>query len=126
MFAGLNGSPIGSFYDGSKTGGLNEMDCFYVINGANIDVKIGSKESVYRICVLCDSDEREITPREINNSLVKCMREALCTVKRPEGWTHGGYASPEFSCVRCSGPAVTAMFCNLIEDCLSLEYQLLP
>ncbi len=49
------------------------------------------------------------------------MGEALQTMKLREGWIHGGYASPEFSGVRCSGPAVTAMFCNEIEGCLSLD-----
>lgn len=60
---------IGSFYNGSKTGGLNEMDCFYVITGANIAVKVGSKKSSYNVFVFGDSGEREITPRELNKSL---------------------------------------------------------
>ena len=109
---------IGSFYDGSKTGSLNEMDCLYVVSEADVVVQqVSSAKGNFRVYV----KGTEIKPREINNKLIAAMVEILSEMDLPEGWTHGGYGSPEFSGPRCNGPSVTAMFCNKDENHISLD-----
>ncbi len=109
---------IGSFYDGSKTGSLNEMDCLYVISESDIMVQQTSLgKGDFRVCV----KGTEIKPRQINEKLITAMKETLSEITLPDGWTHGGYGSPDFSGVRCNGPSVTAMFCNKDEKHISLD-----
>ncbi len=110
-------SQIGSFYDGSKTGRLNEMDCLYVVT--ETDTKIQQVASGKGITVYVK--DREIKPREINTKLITAMTEILSEMTLPDGWTHGGYASPDFSGTRCNGPSITAMFCNRDEKHISLD-----
>ncbi len=117
---GYNGSlfQIGSFYDGSKTGRLNEMDCLYVVSESDVVVqKVSRGNGHYRVYV----NDTEIKPTEINERLIDAMKEILSQTILPDGWTHGGYHSQEFSGVRCNGPAVTAMFCNKDENHISLD-----
>ncbi len=109
---------VGSFYDGSKTGRLNEMDCLYVISESDVEVQqVTSGNGHFRVYV----QGREIKPRDMNKKLAIAMKETLSEMSLPDGWTHGGYASEEFSGVRCNGPAVTAMFCNKNEKHISLD-----
>ncbi len=109
---------IGSFYDGSKTGRLNEMDCLYVVSESDVVVQqVRSAEGHFRVYV----NDNEVKPRDINEKLITAMKATLSKVTLPIGWTHGGYHSQEFSGVRCNGPAVTAMFCNKDENHISLD-----
>ncbi len=109
---------IGSFYDGSKTGRLNEMDCLYVVSEPTLKVRpVASDTSQFRIWVR----GKEVKPRELNTSLIEAMQRTLSRRVVPGDWRHGGYASPEFSGVRCNGPAITAMFCKENESHISLD-----
>ncbi len=109
---------IGSFYDGSKTGRLNEMDCLYVISEADVMVQeVSSAKGGFKVYM----KGIEIKPREINEKLIAAMKEILSEMTLPDGWTHGGYGSPDFSGPRCNGPSVTAMFCNKDEKHISLD-----
>ncbi len=108
---------IGSFYDGSKTGRLNEMDCLYVVSESDIMVQQNDQDGGYMVYV----NGSEVKPREVNEKLIAAMTETLSDMTLTDGWTHGGYASLEFSGVRCNGPAVTAMFCNKDENHISLD-----
>ena len=109
---------IGSFYDGSKTGRLNEMDCLYIVNESDVIVQqIPSNRGHFRVYV----KDTEVKPREINQKLIVAMKDTLSQMALPNGWAHGGYASHEFCGVRCNGPAVTAMFCNKDENHISLD-----
>ena len=109
---------IGSFYDGSKTGRLNEMDCLYVVSEADVMVQqVTSAEGGFKVYV----KGTEIKPREINDKLITAMTEILSEMVLPDGWIHGGYGSPDFSGPRCNGPSVTAMFCNKDEKHISLD-----
>lgn len=116
LFSG-NLAQIGSFYDGSKTGRLNEMDCLFVINEPGVIVKESQCPELFRICI----DGTEIRPRQINETLIAAMNGTLSEMSLPDGWTHGGFASSDFSGVRCNGPAVTAMFCTRTENHVSLD-----
>ena len=109
---------IGSFYDGSKTGRLNEMDCLYVVSDSDVRVEqVAPGKGQFRVYV----KGIEIKPSQLNEQLIAAMKETLSEMTLPDGWTHGGYASQEFSGVRCNGPAVTAMFCNKDENHISLD-----
>ncbi len=107
---------VGSFYDGSKTGRLNEMDCLYIVNDSDVVVQQVCKGH-FSVCV----NGIAVKPRELNKNLIAAMRETLSEMALPDGWTHGGYASPDYCGVRCNGPAVTAMFCNKDENHISLD-----
>ncbi len=109
---------VGSFYDGSKTGRLNEMDCLYIVSDLDVVVQQArSGKGHFRVFV----KGTEIKPREMNKKLIAAMKETLLKITLPESWAHGGYASPDFCGVRCNGPAVTAMFCNKDESHISLD-----
>ncbi len=109
---------IGSFYDGSKTGRLNEMDCLYVVSEADVIVQ---ESSLTKHCLRVYLKGTEIKPTEINEKLIDTMKEILSEMTLPDGWTPGGYSSPDFSGLRCNGPSVTAMFCNRDEKHISLD-----
>ncbi len=109
---------IGSFYDGSKTGRLNEMDCLYVVSESDIVIQQASSGKGDVKVYLKGT---EIKPRDINEKLIAAMKETLSEMTLPDGWTHGGYGSPDFSGPRCNGPSVTAMFCNKDEKHVSLD-----
>ncbi len=109
---------IGSFYDGSKTGRLNEMDCLYVVSESDVRVEqVSSSKGDVRVYL----KGTEVKPRELNKKLITAMKEILSEMTLPDGWTHGGYSSPDFSGPRCNGPSVTAMFCNGDEKHISLD-----
>ncbi len=109
---------IGSFYDGSKTGRLNEMDCLYVVSESDVVVQqIGSGRGNFSVYV----KGTQVKPRAMNQKLIAAMRDTLAEMTLPDGWIHGGYASQAFSGVRCNGPAVTAIFCNKDENHISLD-----
>ncbi len=109
---------IGSFYDGSKTGRLNEMDCLYVVTEADVRIEqVCTGTGGVRVYV----KGTEVKPRELNKKLITAMKAILSEMTLPDGWTHGGYSSPDFSGTRCNGPSVTAMFCNGDEKHISLD-----
>ncbi len=110
---------IGSFYDGSKTGRLNEMDCLYVVSEADVMIRQANPDTGgdFRVYV----KGTEIKPRAINERLLAAMQQVLSDMTLPDGWTHGGYRSPDFSGARCNGPSVTAMFSNNDEKHISLD-----
>ncbi len=109
---------IGSFYDGSKTGRLNEMDCLYVVSEADVMVQQASScNGQFRVYM----KGTECKPRDMNEKLIAAMKETLSEMTLPDGWTHGGYGSPDFSGTRCNGPSVTAMFCYKEEKHISLD-----
>ncbi len=109
---------IGSFYDGSKTGSLNEVDCLYVVNEEDVVIQQAGRGQGHFSVYL---KGQEIRPREINKKLIAAMADIVSVMTLPDGWTHSGYRSQEFSGVRCNGPAVTAMFSNKDEDQISLD-----
>ena len=109
---------IGSFYDGSKTGRLNEMDCLYVVTETDVRVEQASSgKGEVRVYL----KGTEVKPRDLNKKLITAMKEILSEMTLSDGWTHGGYGSPDFSGPRCNGPSVTAMFCNEDEKHISLD-----
>ncbi len=109
-------SEIGSFFDGSKTRRLNEMDCHYAVVEADTKIQQASSGG-FKVYV----KGKEIKPREINRKLITAMNEFLSEMTLPADWTHGGYGSPKFSGPRCNGPSVTAMFCHKDEKHISLD-----
>ncbi len=109
---------IGSFYDGSKTGRLNEMDCLYVVSVPDVEVQhLPADARQFKVYL----KGIEIKPRVLNKQLIAVMKETMSEMTLPSGLTHSGYAFQDFSGVRCNGPAVTAMFCDRYENYASLN-----
>ena len=68
---------IGSFYDGSKTGRLNEMDCLYVVSESDVVIQqIRSTNGHFRVHV----KGFEVKPRHINERLIVAMKETLSLI----------------------------------------------
>ncbi len=92
------------------------MDCLYVVSAPDVMVRqVTSGKGQFYVKGI------EIKPRELNKKLIAAMKETVSEMILPDGWTHGGYASQDFSGIRCDGPAVTAMFCNKDESHISLD-----
>ncbi len=109
---------IGSFYDGSKTGRLNEMDCLYVVSVPDVEVQhFPSGARQFRVYL----KGIEIKPRVLNKQLIAVMKETISEMTLPSGLTHGGYAFQDFSGVRCNGPTVTTMCCDRYENYACLK-----
>ncbi len=85
-----NRAQIGSFYDGSKTGSLNETDCLYVVREANVKVKqAGTGKNHFTISV----KGKRIHPRDLNERLIKAMKETLSKMtlqSNRDGMNHMG------------------------------------
>ncbi len=97
---------IGSCWDGSKIGRVNEMDCLYVIDHSPVDIEITDTIGEYKVF----SRGEELKPRTINVQFADYLEPIINTVQLPANIQHSGYAGPFFSGVRFNGPAVTSLF----------------
>ncbi len=98
--------PIGSCRDGSKIGRVNETDCLYVMDSHSVQIQTTQIPGEYRVF----SQEKELKPRDFNIHFADCIEEQLTQLQLPSNLQYSGYASPRYSGVRFSGPAVTALF----------------
>ncbi len=101
---------IGSCWDGSKTGNVNEVDCLYVMRTEDISIEETWTKGFYQIFTYAGSSKREIKAREVRDRFADAYSRLLHQRHLPPDLYHGGYASPHFSGVRCNGPAVTSQF----------------
>ncbi len=138
---------IGSCWDGSKVGTVNEMDSLYVMDGDKFTVIPGSTQGVYHVYLRQDSSE--IKPRRIRDKFADVYSELVSQAELPDCLKHGGYktcrkrrhrkARPKaisgstrgpftpksrFSGVRFNGPAVTSQF--LAKDKTLLTWDVTP
>ncbi len=97
---------IGSYYDGTKIGKLNEADCHFLMDVDNLEVREGLSRGRFKVF----KNGKELTEKEMHTQFVEAVNQAVSEIELPQGWTHDGYGGSEFSAVRCNGPAVTAMF----------------
>ena len=108
---------IGSCWDGSKVGSVNEMDSLYIIEGVNITIRPSHKHGIYHVYlgkgpILC-----EIEPRKLRDVFADKYSELVSQVELPSCLKHGGYNSQGsglpnngYSGVRFNGPAATSQF----------------
>ena len=97
---------IGSYYDGTKIGKLNEADCHFLMDVDNLEVREGSSRGRFKV----SKNGKELTVEEMHTRFVQAASQAVSEIELPQGWKHDGYGGSGFSAVRCTGPAVTAMF----------------
>ncbi len=100
---------IGSCWDGSKIGSVNEIDSLYIMSDNPILIKPTEEAGFYRVC-LKNMPHFELTPREMNRRFANELDRVLSADELPSFLTNAGYASPSYSGVRFNGPAVTSQF----------------
>ncbi len=128
---------IGSCWDGSKVGTVNELDSLYVIQGGKFLIQGHvDKSLVYRVFLKTDSTLHEIKPRAIRDQFTQTYSELIAELKLPECLEHGGYKASiryqykcenpksKYSDVRYNGPAVTSQF--LTKDKSLLTWDMTP
>ena len=130
---------IGSCWDGSKVGAVNEMDSLYVMPGHHFTVRESKeKKGLYHVYLGEDANLQEIHPRSIRDQFADKYCQLVSELKLPECLNHRGYRSSErnrssldlsntsgcpcgsstlsdphgkeYSGVRYNGPAVTSQF----------------
>ncbi len=85
---------IGSCWDGSKVGAVNEMDSLYVLQGDNFTVLETDKETgLYRVYLWKSSTRIEIEPRVLRDQFAQQLGELISEVELPHCLHHGGYNS---------------------------------
>ena len=97
---------IGSCWDGSKVGRVNEMDCLYVIDQTPVELKATDNLGEYKVFF----QGEELNPRHANVDFADYIEPIAKDIKLPPNIRHSGYAAPFFSGVRFNGPAVTSLF----------------
>ncbi len=114
---------IGSCWDGSKVGAVDEMDSLYVINGDHFLIQEHEdKRGVYKVFLKIDSTLHEVRPRTIRDQFAQKYSQLASELELPGCLEHGGYKASRpkqhrceitksrYSGVRYNGPAVTSQF----------------
>ncbi len=128
---------IGSCWDGSKVGAVNEMDSLYVIHGDQFLVQEHEdKQGIYRVFLKIDSNLQEIMPRTIRDQFAQNYSQLVSEHKLPDCLQHGGYKASrskpgrcelsrtKYSDIRYNGPAATSQF--LTKDKSLLTWDMTP
>ncbi len=97
---------IGSAFDGSKVGQLDEIDTLYVLASNKVTVTC-DETAISNIHVAWEGEER--SARQFSEFFAEEL-EAAINESPPMGFEHNGYAAPRFSGIRVNGPAITILF----------------
>ena len=97
---------IGSCWDGSKVGQLDEVDTLYVLDPSHVTV---ANDDTDMNNARVSYSGKEYSVRQLNTMFADALEKAL-EGEPPIGMEHNGFAAPEFSGVRISGPAVTVLY----------------
>ena len=110
---------IGSCWDGSKIGRVNEMDSNYIVDTPRVVLKRNPDNvQLYHSYLDQDGTLTEIKPREITEALAQHLEALIAATPLPECLKHGGYRAPTYSGLRYNGPAATAQFLTANENFL--------
>ncbi len=128
---------IGSCWDGSKVGAVNEMDSLYVIQSNKLAIREQEgKPGLYRVYLKNWDGLQEIKPRSIRDQFADKYSQLVAEEKLPDCLKHGGRNSSMhiqgtvrgpsigYSGVRFNGPAVTSQF--LARDKSLLTWDMTP
>ncbi len=125
---------IGSCWDGSKVGNVNEMDSLYVIQSDSLVIREHQyKRGVYRVLLNADSALHEIMPRTIRDQFTQKYSQLVSDLELSNCLEHGGYKASmnnsenpktKYSDVRYNGPAATSQF--LAKDKTLLTWDMTP
>ncbi len=83
---------IGSCWDGSKVGEVNEMDSLYVMDHPDFLIR-ESGNGCYRVYLGQDTAECEITPRKLRSQFTYIYNALISGTKLPACLEHGGFNS---------------------------------
>ncbi len=100
---------IGSSWDGTKVGHLDEVDTLYVLHKDQVAIIPGEHGDIDIESFRVEWKGRKYTASELSELFANELDQALRT-EPPEGMEHNGYAAPRYSGVRVCGPAVTVLF----------------
>ena len=100
---------IGSSWDGTKVGHLDEVDTLYVLNKGQVNIIPGKNGEVDIERFRVEWKGKAYSAGELNVLFANELDQALRT-EPPQGMEHNGYAAPRYSGIRVSGPAVTVLF----------------
>ncbi len=112
---------IGSCWDGSKVGTVNEMDSLYVIHGDQFVIQENTLGK-YQVFLKIDSTLHQIKPRALRDQFTEKYSQLVSEMTFPDCLKHGGYKGARskqdshgnlkrgYSDVRYNGPAVTSQF----------------
>ncbi len=97
---------IGSCWDGSKIGRMNEMDCLFVMDIPGLTINKQPHNSEYQVLIR----GKELKPRNFNVLFANCLEKTVLEIRLLSRIQHSGYATPHFSGLRFNGPASTALY----------------
>ncbi len=99
---------IGSSWDGSKVGQLDEVDTLFVLDPYHISAVPGAHDGpdIYKFLIMCDG--KEYNAQQLNEMFGIALLNALDS-DPPSDMEHNGYAAPHFSGIRANGPAWTVL-----------------
>ena len=99
---------IGSCWDGSKIGHLDEIDTLFILD--ETEIKIRQNGDGFSFQVGFATQNECYTASQFVEHFANSINEVLLNYELPSTLAHGGYAAPEYSGVRMNGPAVTLLF----------------
>ncbi len=100
---------IGSSWDGSKVGKLDEVDTLFVLDPKHISVDSVAHDNPDICSFPIVYDGKEYSAQQLNEMFGCALLNALDSAP-PNDMEHNGYAAPQFSGIRASGPAWTVLF----------------
>ncbi len=113
---------IGSCWDGSKVGKVNEVDSLYVMYDRPFIIKATESPEFYNAFIEVGSSQLEIKPRQLREAFADVYDQIIFDTELPNCLRHGGYnsSSPRrhreipaqtgYSGIRYNGPAATSQF----------------
>ncbi len=108
---------IGSCWDGSKVGKMNEVDSLYVMENGPFTIKPSKRPGSYHVIIKKRARECEVKPREFRDHFADQYSQTISQINLPDCLNHGGYNSfrypgqrSAYSGLRYNGPAATSQF----------------
>ncbi len=100
---------IGSSWDGTKVGHLDEVDILYVLNKGQVTILPGEHGEDGIDYIRVEWKGRKYTASELSELFANELDHVL-RAQPPHDMEHNGYVAPRYSGIRVSGPAVTVLF----------------
>ncbi len=105
---------IGSCWDGSKVGKVNEIDSLYVMDDTcPFSIEPAAKRGFYKVFIQSGENKLEVKPRELREQFAELYDQLISQEKLTSRLSHGGYNFTEesaYSGIRYNGPASTSQF----------------
>ncbi len=113
---------IGSCWDGSKVGNMNEVDSLYIMSDGPFIIKPHSKPGFYNVFIKRGLRKLQMKPRKLRDEFADHYSQLILQMKLPDYLRHGGYNSSRkegrghrsaqsvYSGIRYNGPATTSQF----------------